>query len=137
MVENCFCNLEASALLWFYVQPNFRVCEKFFGPDIPKDLLNDWIYPFKTYVVKSFYTNFTYKMAMHAKIKRNIGQSRFFFLICKLSKGQLNSEWIYDVIVSPKMPTKMFKDFCPGSFLEGRAEILKIFGCHFGRTMTL
>ena len=49
------------------------------------------------------------------------------------NKGQLNSEWIYDVIVSPKMPTKNFKDFCPGSLLEGRAEILKIFGWHFGR----
>ena len=28
-------------------------------------------------------------------------------------KGQLNSEWIYEVIFSPKMPTKNFKDFCP------------------------
>ena len=28
-------------------------------------------------------------------------------------KGQLNSEWIYEVIVSPKMPTKNYKDFCP------------------------
>ena len=48
-------------------------------------------------------------------------------------KGQLNSEWIYEVIVSPKMPTKNLKDFCPGSLLEGRAEILTIFGWHFGR----
>ena len=47
-------------------------------------------------------------------------------------KGQLNSEWIYEVIISPKMPTKNLKDFCPGSLLEGRAEILKIFGWHFG-----
>ena len=31
------------------------------------------------------------------------------------TKGQLNSEWIYEVIVSPKMSTKKFKDFCPGS----------------------
>ena len=31
------------------------------------------------------------------------------------------------------MPTKIFKDFCPRSLLEGRAEILKIFGWHFGR----
>ena len=38
-------------------------------------------------------------------------------------KGQLNSEWIYEVIVSPKMPTKHFSDFCPGGLLEGRAEI--------------
>ena len=28
-------------------------------------------------------------------------------------KGQLNSERIYEVIVSPKMPTKNMKDFCP------------------------
>ena len=27
-------------------------------------------------------------------------------------KGQLNSEWIYEVIISPKMPTKNYKDFC-------------------------
>ena len=44
------------------------------------------------------------------------------------TKGQLNSERIYEVIVSPKMPTKNFKDFCPGSLLEGRVEILKDFG---------
>ena len=50
-----------------------------------------------------------------------------------LGKGQLNSEWIFEVIVSPKMPTKHFPDFCPGSLLEGRAEILKIFGSHFRR----
>ena len=36
---------------------------------------------------------------------------------CEWIKGQLNSEWIYEVIVSPKMPTKIFKDFCPGSLL--------------------
>ena len=30
------------------------------------------------------------------------------------TKGQqLNSEWIYEVIFSPKMPTKNFSDFCP------------------------
>ena len=32
-------------------------------------------------------------------------------------KGQLNSELIYEFIVSPKMPTKSLKDFCPGSLL--------------------
>ena len=31
------------------------------------------------------------------------------------------------------MPTKNFKDFCPGSLLEGRAKILKNFVWHFGR----
>ena len=48
-----------------------------------------------------------------------------------LFKGQLNSELSRlnnDVIVCPKMPTKNFKDFCPG-----RVEILKIFGWHYGR----
>ena len=28
------------------------------------------------------------------------------------TKGQLNSEWIYEVIVSSKMQTKNYKDFC-------------------------
>jgi hypothetical protein len=31
------------------------------------------------------------------------------------------------------MPTKTLKDFCPGSLLEGRAEILQSFGGHFWR----
>jgi hypothetical protein len=31
------------------------------------------------------------------------------------------------------MPTKNLKDFCPGSLLEGRAEISVIFGWDFGR----
>ena len=29
------------------------------------------------------------------------------------AKGQLNAEWIYVVIISPKMPTKNYKDFSP------------------------
>ena len=29
------------------------------------------------------------------------------------AKGQLNSEWIHEVIVSPKKSTKNYKDFCP------------------------
>ena len=67
------------------------------------------------------------------------------------SKGQLNSEWIHFFIVSPKMQTKNYKDFCPtiqtrivalffGDFLVsvgtcffGMAEIWNIFGWHFGR----
>jgi hypothetical protein len=36
------------------------------------------------------------------------------------------------LIVSPKMPTKNLKNFCPGSLLKGRAETLQIFGWHFG-----
>ena len=48
-------------------------------------------------------------------------------------KGQLNSEWIYDFIVSPKVPTKNYKYFYQGSLLEGKEEIFVIFGLHFGR----
>ena len=68
-------------------------------------------------------------------------------------KGQLNSESIPEVILSPKMQIKNYKDFCPtkqtrivalfvGDFLVsvgydpclfGRADILVIFGLHFGR----
>ena len=53
-----------------------------------------------------------------------------------IAKGQLNSEWKYEVIVSPKFPTKNYKDFCPGSLLEGRAEISLIFGWDLGELMT-
>ena len=31
------------------------------------------------------------------------------------------------------MPTENLKDFCPGSLLEGRAEILQISGWHLWR----
>ena len=34
-------------------------------------------------------------------------------LVKKPHKGQLNSEWIYEVNVSSKMQAKNFKDFCP------------------------
>ena len=54
-------------------------------------------------------------------------------LLQKLFKGQLNSEWIYEVIVSSKIPTKNYRDFCLGSLLEGRAKIFVVFGWDFGR----
>ena len=60
-----------------------------------------------------------------------LGFSGFFkeifpIITTLFGKGQLNSECIYEVIVSPKMPTKNFKDFCP-------TNKLKIFGWHFGK----
>ena len=58
-------------------------------------------------------------------------------IFLKPTKGQLNSEWIYDVIVSPKIPTKNYRDLCPGSLLKGRAEISVIFGWYFGRNNDL
>ena len=50
----------------------------------------------------------------------------------KGSKGQLNSEWIYEVIVCPKIESKNYRNFYPESLLEGRAEISVIFGFNFG-----
>ena len=49
------------------------------------------------------------------------------------TKGHLNSELIYEVIVSPKITTRNWKDLYPGSLLEGRAEMFQIPGRHFGR----
>jgi hypothetical protein len=37
----------------------------------------------------------------------------FFHNDFRIGKGQLNSESIYEVIVSPKMPMKNYQDFCP------------------------
>jgi hypothetical protein len=39
----------------------------------------------------------------------------------------------YEVIVSSKIPTKNYRDFCPRSLLEGRAKISVICGWDFGR----
>ena len=36
-----------------------------------------------------------------------------YYFKFEVPKGQLNSELIYEVIVSPKMPIKNLKDFCP------------------------
>ena len=54
----------------------------------------------------------------------------------RASKGQLDSEGIYAVIVSSKIPTKDYRDFCPGSLLEGRAKMSVIFGWDLDETMT-
>jgi hypothetical protein len=40
---------------------------------------------------------------------------------------------ILKVIVSSKIPTKNYRDFCPASLLESMAEISVIFGWSFGR----
>ena len=50
------------------------------------------------------------------------------------TKGQKISEWIYEVIVSPKIWTKNCKNFCPVVLhtAQYRAEILTIFGSYFG-----
>ena len=40
-----------------------------------------------------------------------------FLLSCSPNKGQLISEWIYEVIICPKIPTQNYRDFCPGSLL--------------------
>ena len=51
---------------------------------------------------------------MRKKIIENIwGKMPRICNIFEITKGQLNSEWIYEVIVSPKMPTKNWKDLYP------------------------
>ena len=44
---------------------------------------------------------------------------------------------IYEVIVSSKIPTKNYWDFCPGSLLEDRTKISVVFGWDFGRNNDL
>ena len=58
-------------------------------------------------------------------VDSNIDGKKYFREVKHISrwvlfyKGQLNSEFIYEVIVSFKMLTKNYRDFCPGSLLEG------------------
>ena len=49
------------------------------------------------------------------------------------AEGQLNSELIYEVIVSPKMPNKNLKDFCLGRI--GQKSFKFLVGI-FGERMT-
>ena len=39
------------------------------------------------------------------------------FILDQVTKGQLNSEWIYEVLFSPKIPTKNYQDFFPTLYL--------------------
>ena len=53
-----------------------------------------------------------------------------------ISKGQLSSELIYEVIVSPKMPTKNFKvSALPVNKLPGQKSLKLLVGI-LGETMT-
>ena len=74
---------------------------------------------------KGAFTNYVDKPRLHWKCQRYEDISP--------NKGQLNSELINEVIVSPKMPTQNCKDFCCGRLLKGREEIFQIFGWHFER----
>ena len=56
---------------------------------------------------------------------RKIGHLHANYLVSG-SKGQLNSELIHDVIVSPKMPTKNLKDF--SNYLQGQKFLVGILG---------
>ena len=75
-------------------------------------------------------------ISLRSKAKFMTGKSVIIEIIT-VSKGRLNSESIYEVIVSPKMPTKNLRGLCPGSLLEGKAEILQIFGWHFEKNDNL
>ena len=104
--------------------------------DYDKGQLNsEWIYD--AIVSPKIPTNNFFSIwTLQEKVKKAFCYQKLiwpFTVWINCSKGQLNSEWIYKVIVSPKMPTKIFLDFCHGSLLKGRAEIWKNFGWHFGR----
>ena len=53
--------------------------------------------------------NFEKEISVWSDKKRNKNSKE----VLDICKGQLNSEWIYEVIVSHKMPTKNYKNFCP------------------------
>ena len=54
-------------------------------------------------------------------------------LVSKLLKvSKIKNEFTYEVIVSFKIPIKNYRDFCPESLIEGRAEISVIFGWDYG-----
>ena len=72
------------------------------------------------------------EMSVKYRTEKIVIKSKIF-MTPQVCKGQLYSEWIYEVIVSPEIPTKNYRNFCPGSLLEGRAEISVIFGWDFGR----
>ena len=53
-------------------------------------------------------------------LQSNEGILRLLQIACSRPKGQLNWEWIYEVIVSPKMQTKNYKDFVRISTLASK-----------------
>ena len=61
----------------------------------------------------------------------------FLNVLCNSKEGQLNSEWIYEDLVSPKMPTKNYQDFCPLKFIRGYCRNLGNFWLAFGRNNDL
>ena len=56
-------------------------------------------------------------------------------MVTKLIKGQIKSEWIYEITNFPKNYPKNLKDFCPMYCKNLRAEILQIFGVIFWKLM--
>ena len=56
-------------------------------------------------------------LSLHSKLESHeiIGEEK---ATLNQGKGRWNSEWIDEVIVSPKMPTKNLKNFCPGSLRQ-------------------
>ena len=67
--------------------------------------------------------NFPSPLHSDLKMRNHFVYQNTYFVILSIGKDQLNSEWIYEVIVDPKIPTKNYRDFCPITLLEGMAEI--------------
>ena len=48
-----------------------------------------------------------------------------------ISKGQINSEWIYEIINFPKNEPKNLKDFCPMYYKNSQGRNPSNFSVHF------
>ena len=72
-------------------------------------------------------------LLLMCEIENSISQSQHARIYLK---SQLNSEWTYEVIVSPQMPTKKFLVFYPPSNKLPGQKSLQFFVGIFGETMT-
>ena len=87
-------------------------------------ILSAFLFLYLTWLVQFFHNNSKYLLAVMEQVIVLLS----FFLLPFLNllfhptvfiTGRLNSEWIYEFIVSPKIPPKDYRNFCPGSLLRG------------------
>ena len=91
-------------------QKNARICPKISNYLLSQCLAN--IDPFWCFPFLSFFRIMKFLIWIPGKIEQKIRFIDQLYTV-QCAKGQLNSEWIYEVIVSPKMQTKNYKNFCP------------------------
>ena len=59
----------------------------------------------------------TLKLLVIQSCRGSLDQPSYDGVESSATKGQLSSEWIYEVIVCPKITTKNYRDFCTASLL--------------------